>query len=223
MKPKVWLVAEPEALRDLTAALRADGVEVTRTPVSDLERVAAAAYDGRGLLLVDARGAAGRDALEAEAAAALPVVALAGSDAVLPSSVLALPADQPTEALSHHVREVLSHPENLRRHPRVRVSMPADVDDAPGWTLCDASLYGMWLEPAGDLREGAEVRVRVHLEDGATAELDGRVIAIRGAGAAVRCRPVSDEDLLLWIHLILGGLVQSPLHAEVDPFGPLFE
>ena len=39
---------------------------------------------------------------------------------------------------------------------------------------------------------------------------------------AIRCRPASDADLLLWIHLLLGGLADSPLHGATDPLGVLF-
>ena len=63
---------------------------------------------------------------------------------------------------------------------------------------------------------------RVQLDDGAEIALEGRVVARRDGGLAVRCRPVSDADLLLWIHLLIGALEDSPSHADVDPFGPLF-
>jgi hypothetical protein len=39
---------------------------------------------------------------------------------------------------------------------------------------------------------------------------------------ALRCRPETDLDLVVWIHTLLAALEQSPLHAEADPFGPLF-
>lgn len=223
MKPGIWLLAADDVLVDLEAALRADGLDVARTTADAVEQVVAAAYDGRGLLLVDARTPAGLAVLAERSAAALPVLALAEDAVELPVGVLRLPVDLEVDMLHHHVREVLNQPSNLRRHPRVRVSLPAAVDGAPGWKLRDASLYGMWIEPAGDLDVGRGVEVTVVLEDGASVALSGRVLAVRGEGAAVRCRPTTDEDLLLWIHLILGGLATSPLHADADPFGPLFE
>ena len=54
------------------------------------------------------------------------------------------------------------------------------------------------------------------------AALSASVVARREDGVALRCRPRTDEDLLLWIHLLLGGLADSPLHGATDPLGVLF-
>ena len=197
------------------------GVAVRRAPAADLQAVAVAVYDGRGLLVLDARKPPGQAALAAHDTALVPVLAVAPAELSLPPAVLRLLPDKP-EVMAHHVREVLSHPSNLRRHPRVRADLAVTIDGAQSRSL-DVSLYGLWVDPMPEgLLEGASVAVRVALEDGAQVQLDGHVVARRGTGAAVRCRPASDADLLLWLHLLLGGLVDSPLHGQADPLGALF-
>ncbi len=220
MSPTVWILGRTDELAALEAALRDDGVVVRRAPSTELEAVVLAVYDGRGLLLVDARGADGAAALVAHDSALVPLLAVAGPDLALPEGALRLVPDTPA-VMAHHLREVLAQPSNLRRHPRIRVDLAVSIDGAPSRTR-DVSLYGLWAEPAPTVAEGQSVAIRAALADGAEIHLDGRVIARRGEGAAIRCRPASDADLLLWIHLLLGGLADSPLHGATDPLGVLF-
>lgn len=220
MSPTVWILGRTDELAALEVALRDDGVEVRRAPSTDLEAVVLAVYDGRGLLLVDARGPEGKAALAGHDSALVPLLAVAAPETALPEGTLRLVPDAPA-TMAHHVREVLALPSNLRRHPRIRVDLAVSVDGVSSRTR-DVSLYGLWAEPAPAVAEGQAVSLRVALADGAEIHLDGRVIARRGEGAAIRCRPASDADLLLWIHLLLGGLTDSPLHGATDPLGVLF-
>ncbi len=198
MSPTVWILGRTDELAALEVAV----------------------YDGRGALLVDARGPEGAAALAAHDSALVPLLAVAAPDAPLPEGTLRLVPDTPA-TMAHHVREVLALPSNLRRHPRIRVDLAVSVGGVASRTR-DVSLYGLWAEPAPAVAEGHAVALRVALADGAEIHLDGRVIARRGEGAAIRCRPASDADLLLWIHLLLGGLADSPLHGATDPLGVLF-
>ncbi|MCA9540827.1 MAG: PilZ domain-containing protein, partial [Myxococcales bacterium] len=181
---------------------------------------ALALYDGGGVAVIDVRGPKGQAALQASTIALVTVVAIAEASVPLPEGVRRMSPGEP-ETMAYHIAELLNQKEDLRRHPRVPVALPVDLQPGKA-TARNLSLYGMWVEPAGHWPEGAEVWPRVQLDDGAEIALEGRVVARRDGGLAVRCRPVSDADLLLWIHLLIGALEDSPSHADVDPFGPLF-
>jgi hypothetical protein len=88
--------------------------------------------------------------------------------------------------------------------------------------LIDISMYGVFIAPIHGSGIGDEVQVVATLDDGAEVCLSGTVVNLRDGGIAVRCRPTHDQDLLLWIHLLLGELAKSPRFADLDPFGPLF-
>lgn len=89
-------------------------------------------------------------------------------------------------------------------------------------TTTDLSLHGLRGTPAGPFEPGAAVAATVTLPDGARIRLLGEVVDRRADALALRCRPASDADLLLWIHLLIGELEKSPLHGDSDPLGPLF-
>lgn len=245
----VWLVAEsprshdgpsaPNAsvplaasagLRALGVALARRGVKVHDATMQDgLLPAAVALYDGRGAVVVDAQTASGQAALSTHGAALVPIVAVAPLTQPLPAGVLRLaPGDAAT--MAHHIVEVLRAPDNLRRHPRVPVELPVTVGGlgqdsaAPiGAQTLDISLYGLRCAPVDSLPVGAPVAAVVELADGARVRLVGTLVDRRGVEVALRCRPASDADLLLWVHLLISELEQSPLHGELDPLGPLFE
>ncbi len=222
MTPEVWFVGpETPRLSELERALSEAGVPVRRGAPDDLTQVVLQLYDARGLLVLDAGTKAGRAALDSRDAALIPVLAVASPDTKVPAGVLRLAPDLELPVAVHHVREVLNEPGNLRRHPRVPVVLPARVGAEPASTR-DISLYGLWLSPAPP--PGADdVAVSLTLEDGATIHLEGRVVSRREDGAAIRTRPRSDEDLLLWVNLLLEHLADSPLYADADLFDTLFE
>ncbi|MCB9552304.1 MAG: hypothetical protein H6705_10560 [Myxococcales bacterium] len=89
-------------------------------------------------------------------------------------------------------------------------------------TTTDLSLHGLRGTPAGPFEPGAAVAATVTLADGARIRLLGEVVARHADALALRCRPASDTDLVLWIHLLIGELEKSPLHGDSDPLGPLF-
>ncbi len=217
MKPVVRVVGCLARAPGLSSALRATGLEVTTSTHDRIEALAEATYDGRGLVLVDAADPAGAALLARPHLSALPVLALAEEDEALPADAMRLVVGPPADELAHHIAEVANEPRNLRRQPRVRVDLAARVGAAPARAR-DVSLYGLWLAPAPELAPGTAVEVSVRLGDGAAVTLDGRVVARRGDGLAIGCRPCTDHDLVLWLHLILAGLERSPIHAESDPF-----
>lgn len=218
----VWLVAESGGLSGLSAALEARGVQLRRRGDERLPEVAFEVYDGAGLVVVDARSTVGRSVLADSARALMPVIGIAPPELALPEGVFRLTPEAP-DRMAHHLVEVLAEPDNLRRHPRVPTALPARIGDQVLETV-DLSLYGLRVQPDGPWAEtDAALDGAVYLDDGARIELDLRVVARRSDGVALRGRPRTDEDLLLWIHLILQGLERSPLHAGADPFGALFE
>jgi hypothetical protein len=217
VRPAVWIVGGLSRAPGLVEALRGVGLEVSDSSGERVAALAEATYGGRGLVLLDAADPAGAALLARPHLPALPVLALAGEAEALPPGVLRLVAGRPADELAHHVAEVVNEPRNLRRQPRVRVDLAASVGSTPARAR-DVSLYGLLLSPGPDLAPGTPVEVAVRLEDGAAVTLDGRVVARRGDGLAVGCRPCTDHDLVLWLHLILGGLERSPIHADVDPF-----
>lgn len=218
----IWLVAESGGLAGLSAELAERGVELRRTGEGRLPDAAFDLYDGAGVVVVDARSTVGRAVLVDSARALVPVVAIAPPEVDLTGGVLRLTPEAPPR-MAHHLMEVLAEPRNLRRHPRVPVRLPVRVGEQVLESI-DISLYGLRVQPDGPWAAADGVRATaVYLEDGARIALSASVVARRTDGVALRCRPQSDEDLLLWIHLILEGLERSPLHAEADPFGALFE
>lgn len=222
MSPRVWILGPLPRAAGLADALRSDGVQVVSATEEGLAGIASAAYDGQGVLIADLSSPRAREALETSPAVrCVTVLAVADENEPVPDGALPLPADEPASALSHHIREVLAEASNLRRHPRVPVDLDARVGGRPT-RLRDASLYGAWIQPIEGVHAGQDVVVEVRLEDGGGVALTGRVVAVRGDGAAVSCRPRGEGDLLGWVHLLLGELEKSPLHPEPDPFGPLF-
>lgn len=216
----IWLVAEGGGLSGLAAALAERGIALHRAD-DGLPAAALELYHGGGLVLVDARTTFGRAALADGGRALVPVVAIAPPDVPLPDGVLRLLPDAPAR-MAHHLVEVLAEPSNLRRHPRVPIALPVRIAGQVLETV-DVSLYGLRVVPDGPWADAAGPHeAAVYLADGASIALDVQVVARRSDGVALRGRPSTDEDLLLWIHLILGGLEHSPLHADADPFGPLF-
>ncbi len=223
MPAEVWFVGpQTPRLSRLERALTDAGIPARHGAPDDMTQVILQLYDARGLLLVDAEDAEGRSALDTRDAALIPTIALAEPDRALPDGILRLNPALDDSVAVHHIRDVLAEPGNLRRHPRVPVALPAKVG-AHESTTRDISLYGLWVTPASDHTEGEPVTVRVQLPGDATIELDGRVVSRRPDGAAIRTRPRSDEDLLLWINLLLEHLADSPLHADADPFATLFD
>lgn len=208
-----------------------------------LAAAALALYGGRGVLVVDARAPAGRAALADQGAALVPVLAVAPPDLALPDGALRL-VPQPVEQMAHHISDVLRAPDELRRHPRVPARLPVTVrargssaagsatarPAVDGHTL-DLSLYGLRVAAdKGAVDEGAsddraidgDVSATVTLSDGARVHLVGQVVEQRTGHLALRCHPATDDDLVLWIHVLIAELERSPLHRDLDPFGPLF-
>jgi len=217
----VWLVAEGGGLSGLSAALADRGVELRRSEDDRLPDAAYELYDGAGLVVVDARSTVGRAVLTDSARALVPLVGIAPPEIGLPGGVLRLVPEAP-ERMAHNLVEVLAEPSNLRRHPRIPAVLPIRIGDQVLETL-DLSLYGLRVRPGGPWAEADGILDgAVYLEDGARIELELRVVSRRSDGVALRARPRTDEDLVLWIHLILQGLERSPLHADADPFGALF-
>lgn len=221
MTVTIWMAGPVGRAPGLAPALQRAGLRTANVAGTTVAELAGVTYDGRGLIVLDARDPEGRRLLAAPDIHALPVIAVADEDEPLPGGVLRLVPGADADALAHHVREVVNEPRNLRRHPRVPVDLPVAVNGE--WVRArDASLYGIRVSPDPGAADGAAVELTVRLDDGATIGLEGRVVARRGEGSAIRCRPCSDQDLLLWLHLILGGLAHSPLHADADPDDLLF-
>lgn len=223
MPVEVWFVGPvTPRLGRLEGALTGAGVPVRHGAPDDMTQVILQLYDARGLLLVDASDAGGRVALDTRDSALIPILALAEPDCALPEGILRLNPGLDETVAVHHIRDILNEPGNLRRHPRVPVQLDATVGSTETTTR-DISLYGVWVSPAPDHTEGEAVTVRLRVADDANIDLDGRVVSRRPDGAAIRTRPRTDEDLLLWINLLLEHLADSPLHADSDPFATLFD
>ena len=215
----VWLVGQVAESERLVAALQRHGLEVSPfmgAPDELLRRT----YDTRGLVYVDSMEPRGRALLASAAARSLPIVARGGEEDVTPG--LPLGPELDAEAQAHHLADLLRRPAELRRYPRVPLRRAPRIGDGHCHTR-NISLYGVRLEgtpplPAGDFvgefeLPGAEKTV---------VRLVAREVGRTPDAVALRCRPERDLDLVLWIHTLLAALEQSPLHGEVDPFGPLF-
>ncbi len=227
MSSSLWLLAQPDRWQRLEQELHHRVIKVTRVS-EGLAELSASLYDADGLLVIDREHSEAAQAINM-GTTLVPVLVLASPDATLAEGILSLDASMDPEKMSHHLIETMNAGGDVRRYPRVpltlmaRVETPAQSYDA---TLVDASLYGGRLELTVDEahwpRTGVDVEVSVYLEDSAEVRLSGRVVANREGGLAVRLRPTNDSDLVLWLHLLLGELSNSPLYADADPFGPLF-
>ncbi len=219
MGARVWLLAAANAYGGLEELLKDREITIVRV-VSNLAEVTASLYDATGLLVIDAGHPEAVTALS-EGSTLIPVVALAGKELSLPDGVMRIDPSDSDERMAHHLIEVLNQGGNVRRYPRVTVDLSASIEGAP-YRVKDASMYGVWLEPCGGHETGQTFELAVALSDGAIIKLLGSVVGRRSGGLAVRVRPVADSDLLLWLHLLLGELADSPIHADADVFGPLF-
>ena len=149
------------------------------------------------------------------------MLAVAPQSASLPDGVLRLDAMTPPDRMGHYVLEVISEETNLRRHPRVDLDVALKIQGQTYRTR-NVSLYGVLIEGKTPWVSGTRLEILLSVEDGARLNLKGEVVAVREADVALRVRPVTDEDLLLWVHLILGELADSPLHGDFDPLADLF-
>ena len=217
----VWLLADSGALRPLERHLTERGIQVLRAADHDLAGVAVDAYDARGLVVVDARRSDRLARLRAREHALVPMLAVAPKSAKLPEGVLRLDAMTPPERMGDYVLEVVAQDTNLRRHPRVALAISVSIQ-GKRFTTRNVSLYGVLLEGHSPWAIGTRLEMLLAVEDGARLNLQGEVVAVRENDVALRVRPATDEDLLLWVHLILGELADSPLHDDLDPFGDLY-
>ena len=217
----VWLIAGPGDLRPLERTLVERGITVRRAADPDLSTVAMEAYDARGLVVVDVRRSDRLARLKSHAQALVPILAVAPRTAILPAGVLRLDAMTAPDRMGHYVLEILAEETNLRRHPRVETSVPVSIGGKPYRTR-NISLYGVLVDGATPWTVGTSLELLLGLDDGARVNLRGEVVAVREQDVALRVRPVTDEDLLLWVHLLLGELADSPLHGDLDPLGDLF-
>ena len=219
MRARVWLLASESARRGLEHALRERSIECVRV-VANFADVAVSLYDATGLLVIDTDHPDAMNALN-EGAALVPVLAIAGREVSLPAEVMRLDTTDDDDRMAHHIAEILNQGGNVRRYPRVAVDLPVQID-GQRFRLKDVSMYGVWIETHGAYKTGQDFEMCVTLTDGAPVYLLGSVVGERGDGLAVRVRPLADSDLLLWLHLLLGELANSPIHADADVFGPLF-
>jgi hypothetical protein len=195
------------------------GVRVTRITDAFAD-TALSLYDSSGLLVVDYRHAEALETLRT-GSALVSVLMIAPSEQKLSPDTLRVDSNLPAEEMAHHVVEILSQNGGFRRYPRIPVNLDCRSEGRP-CRVRNASLYGVWLQGLGERTAGSQVDLTVCMSDGAEVNLAGRVVGYRDGGLAVRTRPESDIDLVLWLHLILGALATSPLYADADPFGPLF-
>jgi len=217
----VWLLADSGALRPLERYLVERGIDVKRAADHDLADVAIGSYDGQGLLVLDARRSDRLARLRSHEQALVPMLAVAPLSAKLPDGVLRLDAMTPPDRMGHYVMEVIAKETNLRRHPRVSLDVALQIQGKT-YRSRNVSLYGILIEGECPWSTGTRLDILLSVEDGAKLSLQGEVVATRRNEVALRVRPVTDEDLLLWVHLILGELADSPLHDDFDPFGDLF-
>ena len=219
MRQTVWLLAPTTKYKNLEQLFCNRDLEVRRVG-QHFTDVALSLYDARGLLVVDAEDDECRKAIMA-GAAIMPLLAICDDRTTLPPGTLRVDSTEGDERIVHHVLDILNHPSNQRRYPRVRVDLKVKAG-AQVRLAKNISFYGIWVEPAVDCHLGERLQMAIFLSDGAQISLDGWVVAKRPDGTAMRVRPCDDEDLLLWVHLLLGELSKSPLHGDVDPFGELF-
>ncbi len=215
----VWLVGRTATNEALVAALQRHGLAATPydgAPDELLRRT----YDLRGLVYLDASEPLGQALLTSAAARSLPIVARGAAE----GSAVGLPlaAELDAEAQAHHLADLLRRPTELRRYPRVPLRCALRLGELRCHTR-NISLYGVRLEgapplPAGDFA----LEFEVPGPEPTAVRLVAREVSRAPDAVALRCRPERDLDLVLWIHTLLAALEQSPLHGEVDPFGPLF-
>ena len=219
MRNRVWLMAQPEKYVSLERALVHKDLIVSRIH-DQFSDFMFSLYDATGLLLIDGDHPESAAVLRA-GGALVPVLAIADQNLDAADEVMRMSPAQELNDMIFHIVEILNQKADLRRYPRAPVNLEAEVNGHRCRVL-NASMYGVWINDACGQRVGDPVNAVITLSDGACLQLDGQVVAAREDGAAVRVRPKSDADLVLWLHLILGALSESPLHRNIDPFGPLF-
>ena len=215
----VWLVAQGSRLNEMEAALKQNGIIVDRIS-DDVFETALNLYGARGLLLIDAAHP-NLDAIAASGRALVPVM-IVGHQIGLPvegTMVLRDVSDIPKA--TQHILDILNERDNQRRYPRAPVDLSANIGGRKG-RIRDVSMYGVFVTCEHVYALDAQIQVVISLGDGAQIHLDGTVVNHRDGGVAVRCRPKRDQDLLLWLHLLLGELSKNPRFADIDPFGPFF-
>lgn len=215
----VWLVGRVAEDERLVLALQRHGLEVS-TFAGAADELLRRTYDARGLVYVDATEPVGRGLLASAAARSLPIVARGGEEGTTPG--LPLVPDLDAEAQAHHLADLLRRPAELRRYPRVPLRGALRVGDLRCPTR-NISFYGVRVEGAPALPSGDFVaEFELSGPEPAVVRLVAREVGRTSEAVALRCRPERDLDLVVWIHTLLAALEQSPLHGEVDPFGPLF-
>jgi len=218
-RPTVYVLGDSATLSRWCDALESAGVGIVRVEAATSELVQQT-YDARGAVLLDAETSMGARLLRGTHAALVPLLVAASDEVGLPDGVFRLRPDLSEPELAHYVAEVLQTRRNLRRHPRVPAALRVVIGDAVTETT-NISLYGVRTGVL-PLRTGWRGRVCIELADGAVVHLSGRLVHEGDDALALAVRPVADTDLVLWLHALLERLARSPLHSEIDPFGPLF-
>ncbi|MGC6418881.1 MAG: PilZ domain-containing protein [Bradymonadia bacterium] len=218
-KQQVWLYATEGTWQELAAALTTRGVVVNRIS-ADIDEALLALYDSQGIMVVDTQAPGATTAIE-RGLAFLPLAAIAPTSAELSQDIYRLNCTLSASELAHHILELSSESTQFRRYPRVPVTLRALVDGVE-CEVSNVSLYGVFVSHISGLTIGTEFEMSVFMSDGARVNLNGRVVAARDTGLAVRTRPAQDIDLVVWLHLMLSELDKSPIYADADPFGPLF-
>lgn len=215
----VWLygrTGEEPALADALGR-RGLAVAVHRGEVAELLR---RTYDGQGLVFLDVAEPGLAALLQSPLGRSMPLVVRCAPEGPAVDG-LALDGNLDLDTQAHHLADVLRDAGNLRRHPRVPVRREMRLAGLRVFTR-DVSLYGVRLEgnpalPVGDFA--------AELEGGPgepVIRLVVREVSRHADSVALRCRPERDLDLVVWLDLLLAALASSPLHRDVDPFGPLF-
>jgi hypothetical protein len=217
--PTLFVLGDTALMQRWSEWLRSAGYVVSPGP-STPHLLAEQTYDARGAVVVDLEWPGAPALLEGPQTVLLPLLVGAEATRPLPAGAFRLRPDFERAELLHHVAEVLRTRRNLRRHPRVPVELPVSAGGVNAKTR-NVSLYGLRL--AGQaLSAGWTGALEVGLADGAVIRLRARVVARPDEDTALAVRPLEDTDLVVWLHLLLERLARSPLHEDVDPFGPLF-
>ncbi len=206
----------------LVAALRVRGVTIHETP-AEVASVARHCLEGATLVLLDGSAEGAQSLACAMTALGFRVaVREGGAGASLAPLAFRLAAGLPPEVEAHHLCDLLRTANDARRHPRVPFRGRARLGDLKA-EVVDVSPFGLRLRGTPAMVDG-ELAVAIPLgPSGPEVKLLARPVGRHGDDLALRCRPESDVDLVLWVDLILRGLAQSPAHGDPDPFGPLFE
>jgi hypothetical protein len=217
--PTLFTLGDTALIRRWSEWLQSAGYAVRPGP-SALQSLAEQTYDARGAVLVDLEWPGAPVLLDGPQTVLVPLLVAANAARPLPDGALRLRPDFERAELLHHVAEVLRTRRNLRRHPRVPVELPVYAGVVQAKTR-NVSLYGLRLVGQA-LSAGWTGGLEVGLADGTVIRLRARVVARPDDDTALAVRPVEDTDLVVWLHLLLERLARSPLHEDVDPFGPLF-